>query len=622
MFPDKNSNNSTFLSSQAVMHMLSAVSTLLILVWILKYCFYGIDFTDESFYLVWISNPFLYDASVTQFGYIYHPLFLILDGDVATFRQANILITFCLSWCLAYFFLKSLIPENSVQKVSLHILAAGLAATSFISFFHNVSWLPTPSYNSLAFQALLIVAIGLLLADKASSSKSAVGWVLIGVGGWLAFMAKPSTALALAVGVLACLVIARKFSVRMMLLAATSTLGLLLVSALLIDGSIFKFVERLRSGIEFARLQNVGSLEHGYSLSQILRIDDIYDYLETREKIAILFVAVTAFVATGGAYLGTKSGVTLSLLISSAFFSLTALLAFGIIQQKGVFLEFQGMEVFGIVFSAIAIYFVFGGKKLLSNIFSVQWGFALLFFAMPHIYAFGTNGNYWKQGASASIFWLLAGLTILSPFVREKAKWSFAIPLVLAAQAVTAALMQTGLERPYRQPQPLRLNDSIVEIGATGSNLVLSAGYAQYFEDAKAAAQKGGFEAGTPMIDLSGQSPGILYVLRALSIGQAWIIGGYSGSLNQAKAALSRTPCKQIATAWVLFEPDGPRSIPVELMHSLGAEFPANYKVAGSWQTAEGAGGYAVSRTQVLYSPVASDETLEACQAIRERGAK
>ena len=35
-------------------------STVVILYWLFKYSVYGLDFTDEGFYLNWISDPFLY----------------------------------------------------------------------------------------------------------------------------------------------------------------------------------------------------------------------------------------------------------------------------------------------------------------------------------------------------------------------------------------------------------------------------------------------------------------------------------------------------------------------------------------------------------------------------------
>ena len=60
------------------------LSTTLILYWVFKFSAYGIDFTDEGYYLHWISNPFLYKSSLSQFGYIYHPLYNLVDcTDIA-----------------------------------------------------------------------------------------------------------------------------------------------------------------------------------------------------------------------------------------------------------------------------------------------------------------------------------------------------------------------------------------------------------------------------------------------------------------------------------------------------------------------------------------------------------
>lgn len=41
----------------------------------------------------------------------------------------------------------------------------------------------------------------------------------------------------------------------------------------------------------------------------------------------------------------------------------------------------------------------------------------------------------------------------------------------------------------------------------------------------------------------------------------------------------------------------------------------------GSWQTAEGAGGYPATRVQILYTPTTEKEMLDACYALREKEA-
>lgn len=105
---DHESRTDTTASMQNGLVALCAVGTVLLIWWLLRYSTYGIDFTDESFYLVWISNPFIYDGSITQFGFVYHPLYMLLGCDIAALRQANILITFALAWSWHTLFLPRL----------------------------------------------------------------------------------------------------------------------------------------------------------------------------------------------------------------------------------------------------------------------------------------------------------------------------------------------------------------------------------------------------------------------------------------------------------------------------------------------------------------------------------
>lgn len=602
----KNTNSFAFFL-EYLLTVLAAAGTFLILGWLLKYSAYGFDFTDESFYLVWIANPFIYDGSITQFGFVYHPLYKLLGGDIAALRQANILLTFGLAWILTYFFLASMAVDLIKNRFTLLAISASLATSALIIFS---SWLPTPSYNSLALQALLISATGLILTDKSFHRKSIIGWLLIGIGGWLAFMAKPTTALALAVGVLIYLPLARKFSFQMLALTVGSAILLLLISALLIDSSVIGFIKRLQLGVEFSH-----HLGGGHTLEKILRIDDFQ--LDSKTKLSLRAVFLLLFIALWSAWAKNKQWLLVSVPISITFFALTALLTLGQISEAAGFGQFQGLLVFALVCAATLAALVLGRLRLLKTVSATQWSNSTLFLIMPHIYAFGTNSNYWQVGSSAAIFWLLAGLMLLVPLIRERTSLLLLLPFALATQAVTATLLQSGLEHPYRQTQPLRLNSSNLEIGPQKSKLNLSESYSTYFVSAISTAKKVGFEPNTPLIDLSGQSPGILFAINAKNIGQPWTLGGYPGSLAFVKAGLSRFSCEDISHAWVLFEPDGPRKIAPELMVEIGANFPSNYDQVGSWQTAKGAGGYAASRDQQLYKPRFPKDTLTTCKKLR-----
>lgn len=601
-----NLTESSIAKIHRLIELFSLAATGLILFWILRYSFYGFDFTDESFYLVWIANPFIYDYSSTQFGFIYHPIYVLLGGDIAALRQFNILGTFLLAWGAAYTFLSSLAPEAKERRASLHIVAAGFA-TSALFIFNT--WLPTPSYNSLALQALLIAGIGLLMADKAVNRRSVTGWIIIGAGGWLAFMAKPSTAFALAMGVLIYILIARKFSPKLLLLAIGSAAALLLLSAILIDGSITGFILRLERGVEFVQIMGGAN-----SPEKIFRLDHFELNDKSKQSIYIVLIATTVAVLAG---LSEKwKGATVSMLVSASIFSLIVLSVLGDIKIDGLG-SFQGLLIFGVVFAAGIIGILFERTKLIPSISLSQWAMALLFLVMPHIFAFGTGNNYWQAGGGAAIFWLFAGLTLMRPVARAKATWSVALPLVLATQLIMVATLQGGFDQPYRQPQPLKINNARLEIGPRHSALVLQQGYAAYIAEATAAAQEAGLKPGTPVIDLSGQSPGILYALGAENIGQAWTIGGYPGSLKLAIEALALVPCEKLSLAWLLYEPAGPRSIPEGVLPSFGAD-ASDYKIVASWETAVGAGGYEERRLQQLLMPVRSADVLgQACNRVR-----
>ncbi|WP_422420011.1 hypothetical protein [Pseudomonas sp. GZD-222] len=584
-----------------------AIATLLLLGWLLKYSAYGIDFTDESFYLTWISKPFLFSGSTTQFGFVYHPLYKLLGGDIAALRQANILITFGLAWALCHVFLNSLSPYQAGQRLLSLTLSAGLASAALL-IFHT--WLVTPSYNSLSLQALMIAAIGVLMADKKLYRSSALAWMLIGVGGWLAFMAKPSTAMALALAVLTWLLAVHRCALRPTLLAVVSALVPLLASAWLIDGSIATFVARLQKGIQLT--EDMGG---GYTLAEILRIDR-FDLHGEPENILL---AVTHAVAAVTGCLVAKERrwryLGLSLLV--VVFAFTASLALGQNHWVAHLGSFPGMSVFSVLLAALLFYLATGRLRTLASITPAQWVVAALFMVTPHIYAFGGNGNYWQFGGEAAIFWLLAGLTLWAPLIRQRGSWQPLLPAVLVIQAIAATVLHGGLEKPYRQPQPLRLNTSALSLGPDGATLMLSDGFAQYIAAAVQVARTAGLQPGTPMVDLSGQSPGIVFALGADSIGQAWFIGGYPGSLKRASTALAAVSCQTIAASWVVWEPDGPRSLPAETLVQQGVRFPEGYRLAGSWKTAEGAGGYTHAREQFLYVPVNIEESARACQARR-----
>jgi hypothetical protein len=582
---------------------LSIFGTFCILGWVLGYAQYGLDLTDESFYLVWISNPFIYDASVSQFGFVYHPLHLALGGDLVALRRANIVIIFLLSWALVDAVLKQLLSGVHATIAHRLVISAGFATVSMTA----VSlWLTTPSYNSLNLQALLITSIGLLYASKTPSLSSTASWAVIGVGGWLVFMAKPSSAAALAVSTLIYLALTRKLSAKPLVVSISVTVAMFAASAYLIDGSPTLFIQRIREALTLS-----GHVDSGHSFAEIFRVGDynLTDY----EQNLLLFVSFYIFLAThllmSPHRLRLLAGVTLTVLPVLAVVAVTSD-KFQLHHGLGYF---QNLLVWAVVFSGIAI-FVLHILVASPHPRSTHALTAILLLVMPYIYAFGSNGNYWWVAGYAAIFWMAGALFGLGPLIRKHNSALVLLPTLLVAQAITAVLVQSGVERPYRQTQPLRTNSHAIQVGSPGSQVLLAEPNGAFLTEAMSLTRDAGFEAGTPMIDLTGRSPGILYLLKAESIGQAWTMGGYPGSLDLAVAALRRVPCNKLAVAWLLQEEKGSNRISPELLDHFGAKVERDYVVAARWITSRGAGGHR-SYEQTLLKPIRSQEqATTACE--------
>lgn len=637
---------------EPLMLIVSATVTISMLAWVLWYSRYGFDFTDEGYYLVWLANPFNYSVSNTQFGFIYHPLYQLLDGNIAALRRANILITFGLAWVFGNFFLKTVFGFKVLENQHRLTISAALATTSLILFD---SWLLTPSYNSLALQAFLVAATGLLLAENRSSFPSILGWLLIGVGGWLAFMAKPTSSAALGVCSGIYLLLAGKSRICFLAISLATVVALLILSALTIDGSVSGFIGRLIGGVDELKI-----LGGGHTIPQLLRLDSF-----NLSRKAIIFLLVGTIIIAFAVHLSQANSrllIHVSTIFSVSFGLIGLAIICGFIQKPLNAGRSQELLILAVPFAAIlagvTIYkeasknsiISFSQKVRMRELKSIayllhpgslpkgegvfrgfhkfkgflqitlaQRGLVFAFLVFPHAYAFGTNNNYWYQGTSAAIFWIFAGLIMLDPIVSGRKLSALLLPIGLAAQLITVALIQGGIEAPYRQPQPLHHNDYMLEIGKSGSVLALSRGFGYYLTEVINVAKQAGFKKGMPIIDLTGQSPGVLYALGANNIGQAWTIGGYPGSDSLAVVMLKKAKCQELVMAWLIIEPEGFRKISTKTISSFGANMATDFESISIFKTAVGAGGYKERRVQQFLKPSRPTEVaIAACEAVRE----
>ncbi|VFR48050.1 hypothetical protein BER2_4492 [plant metagenome] len=586
-----------------------ALTSLLIVGGMLYYAPYGLDFTDESFYLNWLKHPHDYAYSVTQFGFIYHPLYELLSGDIATLRRINILLTFGLAWWLSSAVLRYSVAAAQAdalwRPVQMLAVSAALATCVLAAFTTNHR---IPNYNLLTLQALMLTTCGVLLAQRPTRSALVSGFI-VGLGGTLCFIAKPTSALALCPLVLLWLAIRPRRNLPVLAVSALSATTSLASLAWLIDGSPIAFLGRLQGA-----QRDAFQLGGGHDWARILRIDTFTLHPDLLSRLYFLALGLAVISALSNSSNRIARGVAMAL--SMAGCGVAIYLTLGTTPTLMPAELFQGLLAWGVVFGVlpVAIYYLLKVKNGTPRLSPSFAGMLVALLCLPHAYALGTNNYYWHQGWQASFFWIMAGAALLAATQALHGKKPSLVPMAAAAQLLAATLLGMHATTPYRQPQPLWTNTEEATIGVPAAAVKVSADIGRYLRDISDTAKKGEFQPGTPVIDMSGQSPIVPYTLGGKPAGAAWLIGGYPRSLSFAANTLRLESCEDLASAWLLREPGGPRSLADSLLDELGLGQPdSDFELVGEFDTPPGGGGYAEPRRQQLFKPRAPQLAMENC---------
>ena len=98
---------------------------------------YGIDFSDEGFYLNWASYRYEYPTTTTYFGFLTGFIFDLLKEDIVNFRIFNICTSFILGLSAIFISYRTSLNKNlsSIDFSSVLLLAT----ISFISLYTSTS---------------------------------------------------------------------------------------------------------------------------------------------------------------------------------------------------------------------------------------------------------------------------------------------------------------------------------------------------------------------------------------------------------------------------------------------------------------------------------------------------
>jgi hypothetical protein len=546
----------------------TVLASMALLCGVLIRCRSGFDFTDEGYYLNWISDPWRYQSSASQFGFVYHPIYLLAAGDVALLRQCNLLILFILAFVLSTLLLLSLDQERSggPQRIAALTGIAAIVSASALTFLEI--WISSPSYNSLNFQSLLVVAIGIVLAGRGEVSYKFLPWFLTGLGGGMAFLAKPTTAGVIGILALGYIIRVEKCRARALLTSVVTAVVLVFVSAWMIDGSPAAFAARILSGTE-----QINRLLSRHQLTDILGWDGFG--LNRRQ---LLLLPLIALFGAGYAHYTKQAIPAWTTAIATGFSIAGIVVMMDLDWTRPVTDMFQWALFLSFFLGTIAAS-TYDRWRTMSR---RSQALVVCLSLFPLAYAIGTSANFWPAAGRAGFFWLLSALILISEKSVDSARWPRLLPVASLSLLISAAIVHTAAGKPYRQLEALRLQDNVTQINPEGSALRLSAPHARYIRSLNRLASQNGFETGTFMLDMSGVSPGSLYVLGARPLGTAWTLGGYPGSREFLEAAFDAEGCDTIASSWILLERDAPEGYHPEILKRVGIDIHRDYSDLGA----------------------------------------
>ena len=575
---------------------------------ILNLCNSGLDLTDEGYYLNWIANPYAYKASISQFGFLYNPIFIFLDENVANLRRANFLFSFLLSYCLIFFLIKPLIKSLTINFYYLQALLITFSIFVFLSM-----QIFTPSYNSLTLQGLLITCIGILFFENYGKK---IGCFLISFGGWIVFMAKPSSAAILAIIILIYLITSKK-SVVSILLCSVFALVLLILSSVVIDGSPILFIERILMGLDHLTLLNTnydksvkGLAKDLITITEKPELQNFNAVYYTVLSILLIFLFLCLMFYVN--FKDSKYNHIFKIVLIFILITFFLLIQFNHTEWFYIFERYQRLQIFSVFVFSIFVILKSNHFNLIKTFNESYFRFIFIFLSLPYTYAFGSGVNILKKSLEAGIFYLLASFVILIPYYQKNRSISSVFAFLITGLIITSIHINWNIEHPYRQINSLKSNNFIFQLDKGRNYLRISNNQGEYATYVKNVAKNYGLVKDDYILDLTGKSPGLIFLLGANSLGGPWMMGGYPGSLEVAKAKINLIDCKKISKSWILHDKVS-RNISLDLLYSYGSDIFLDYQEVGQWKAILYKGNF----TQKLFRPVNSNTIYNKCTKIR-----
>lgn len=553
----------------------------------------GFDRSDEAFYLLSSAYPHDITTTFSLFGVVLSPLYQMVGGSVTGFRWLGALLWLAVSTGVSWASLRLIAGKPPVSATDDFDRRRRFWLTLLLiagSVLYYCLWLLTPSYNWLNLVGITLFWGGFLLWVRAEARTWAArfGAGLLAFAAALVFWAKPSSAALLTLYPLAALLLNAKQARRLLdwqtIAAGIAGLGIGLSVPLWSGFTPQQVLDILTRGVE-----------HQAMMKPTLYGGILDLFTSVRQQIEQML--------RENRYPASSVGLWLPLLIAAVILThlplsisrrrrwLRLVLGFGLsvnlFNVSFVLYENVGYWALNTVL-LIAVYLLVGSyaERVLSGAGEVRWrrlAWLIPILGLIFVFMFGTNNRYADHSGMAAYFYLM-GCASLFLTVRERTVnatvLSSALPtLFLCVIGLTYASSVT----PYRQDVSVWNMQQTVSVHTADNRLIVSAELARYITAFQTLARDAGWQPDTPLIDLTGRTPGMAYLLRGRAYGFPWLLSTNPGSDDAAIYILRQWQPEQLAAAWILSSQPGSRSaLSTSVLTTIGLNFPVDYVMIGT----------------------------------------
>ena len=576
----------------------------------------GYDFSDEAFQLITISNPRSYGFGDTEFGQIWHPFYLALNGSIAELRIGAFLV---LTTCGALFAVSVLRFAFDAMKFDSALIMSGLGVAASVAWQYP-GWRATPNYNILDLCALLLLFSGLFDAarlDRNLQSATIYNRATIGRAALCAFgidlmvLTKATTpTIAVPLGIVVLFLLRKRQALSFVTLTAALAAILLTIWIMFMDGGFAAFINGKVRALSYLRTSN-GDV-HGITASVSGAFSKKWiDVLQASSFAAVLFGLglIWSCLLIPSRHKGIRS--------RWAVYIVAVVISFLIFWWRDWDLQFaesfRGFRLWRLPLLFVLLAFALRVFWLTKSSIDSQririFAAAAILAFVPAAYAFGSDALVVWKVAEAGIFW--AGAMILLASAAPLPERGPVLPAIaLLCSATSLALLIGTMQVPGRIGAPVWEQTVPITLGRQASRVDVNSAAADYIGSFQRDARENGFSIDAPVVDLSEVGPGLSFALGGNPIGAISWLFSYgdvedesqrrailTSEVEAVRRELAQVPDVTLRRAWIITGAPGYSGIEATVLVSRGIDFPKGYRIVSRNSRSD------LGWTQTLWKP-------------------